>query len=248
MKITCFCLDLKGENKVQVFVIWRAGLPPVRSKLPGWSILILSSPTRPQEMTATSVQMSFYLDDPTESPPRNVDMSLIRFSRWKNAARNAEVKDMVLILATEFSKGKFAVCVIDSVKKDQDKKVRKVVVKYKVRAKKHMKHYKYTEKKVRGLALLVTAQERLETETVDMDLKRFDTEDQTCQESWNEIGRRNRSWGWDWRRKWRKGWNWRSRRNWRDKWFRSWGIRGNKERSKEREKKTFTLNYGKEEI
>lgn len=116
-------------------------------------------------------------------PPSNVDMSLIRFSRWKNAARNAEVKDMVLILATEFSKGKFAVCVIDSVKKDQDKKVRKVVVKYKVRAKKHTKHYKYTEKKVRGIALLVTAQERLETETVDMDLKRFDTEDQTCQES-----------------------------------------------------------------
>ena len=72
-------------------------------------------------------------------PPINVDMSLIRFSRWKNAARNAEVKDMVLILATEFSKGKFAVCVIDSVKKDQDKKVRKVVVKYKVRAKKHTK-------------------------------------------------------------------------------------------------------------
>ena len=123
MKITCFCLELKGENKVKVFVIWRAGLPPVISKLPGWSILVLSSPTRPQEMTATSVQMTFYLDDPTESPQQC-----------------RHVPDQVLqVLDTEFSKGKFAICVINSVKKEQDKKVRKVVVKYKVRAKKHTK-------------------------------------------------------------------------------------------------------------
>ena len=101
--------------------------------------------------------------------------SLIRFSRWKNTARNAEVKDMVLILDKEVSKGKFAIGVIDSVKKDQDKKVRKVIVKYKLRSKKHTKHFKYTERNVRGLALLVTAQERLQTETVDVDLKRFDT-------------------------------------------------------------------------
>ena len=125
--------------------------------------------------------------------------SLIKFSKWKNPARNAEVKDMVLILDKEFSKGKFAVGVIDSVKKDQDGKVRKVVVKYKVRSKKHTKHFKYTERNVRGLALLITAQERLETETVDVDLKRFDTrikhvkEKKTEEETEAEIEKEDRA-------------------------------------------------------
>ena len=85
-----------------------------------------------------------------------------------------------MILDKELSKGKFKFGVIDSVKTDQDQRVRKVVVKYKLQSKKtktsltnHPKVFKYAERNIRGLALLIKAEERPEEENVDIDQIRF---------------------------------------------------------------------------
>ena len=80
-----------------------------------------------------------------------------------------------MILDKETSKGKFLTGVIDSVKVDSDQQVRKVIVKYKLRS--QIDHFpsvfKYTERNVRGLALLVKAEERSEIEDIDLDEVRF---------------------------------------------------------------------------
>ena len=65
-----------------------------------------------------------------------------------------------------------------SVKTDSDGVVRKVTVKYKLNQPKNTgvnyseSPYKYAERNVRGLALLITAQEKRETEGVDTDILR----------------------------------------------------------------------------
>ena len=75
-------------------------------------------------------------------------------------------------------KGQFNRGIIESVKLDPDNIVRKVIVKYKVRNNKgnsesdfkpFEKNFKYAERNVRGLAFLVTVQERSETEKVNLD-------------------------------------------------------------------------------
>ena len=71
--------------------------------------------------------------------------------------------------------GKFTIGQISSVRTDSDGVVRKVTVKYKLNQPKNTgvnyseSPYKYAERNVRGLALLITAQEKRDTEGVDTD-------------------------------------------------------------------------------
>ena len=71
--------------------------------------------------------------------------------------------------------GKFSIGQISSVKTDSDGVVRKVTVKNKLNQPKNTgvnyseSPYKYAERNVRGLALLITAQEKRDTEGVDTD-------------------------------------------------------------------------------
>ena len=107
--------------------------------------------------------------------------TLVKYNRWRLKYRNCEPGDVVLILDKESPKGKFVLGLIDTVKIDSDQVVRKVTVKYKLPQSgddlelKHLK-YKYGERNVRGLALLVTAQERKIIEVngnIDIDQVRF---------------------------------------------------------------------------
>ena len=100
--------------------------------------------------------------------------SLVQYQKWKHGSRNAEPGDLVLILDREIKKGKFTSAVVDSVKKDPDNVVRKVTVKYRTEQKCDAKQYKpsafkYTERSVRGLALLVTAEDRKNSEKINID-------------------------------------------------------------------------------
>ena len=110
--------------------------------------------------------------------------SLVSFQKWRSRHRDAKVGDVILILDREVEKGKFTTGIIDSVKVDPDNVVRTVTVKYKLKQKKKKKETddirnysptatKYVERNVRGLALLVTAEERKQIEKVDLDLLRF---------------------------------------------------------------------------
>ena len=79
--------------------------------------------------------------------------------------RNCQVGDVVLVLDKEGPKGKFALGVIDSVKVDSDDVIRKVTVKYKLSqggddTNLIPMQYKYATRSVKGLALLITKQER----------------------------------------------------------------------------------------
>ena len=95
--------------------------------------------------------------------------SLVKYHKWRLKYRNCEPEDVVLILDKQDPKGKFKIGIIDSVKTDADEIVRKVTVKYKLSQEgtdlnlKPM-HYKYAERNVRGLALLLTAEERRNVE------------------------------------------------------------------------------------
>ena len=104
--------------------------------------------------------------------------SLVQYRKWKSKSRNAQPGDVVLLLDKEIAKGKFTIGVIDSVKVDQDKVVRKVIVRYKLQQRKSGEDYlptvtKYTERNVRGLALLVSAEERNEAGSKNVDYMRF---------------------------------------------------------------------------
>ena len=103
---------------------------------------------------------------------------LVKYSKWKQKGRNAEVGDLVLIPDKVLGKCQFSRGIIESVKLDPDNIVRKVIVKYKVRNNKgnsdsdfkpFERNFKYAERNVRGFAILVTVQERSETEKVNLD-------------------------------------------------------------------------------
>ena len=82
-----------------------------------------------------------------------------------------------MILDKETPKGKFIIGIIDSVKVDPDNQVRKVIVKYKTKsvAANLGNVFKYTQRNVRGLALLIKAEERGELTDLDLDNTRFST-------------------------------------------------------------------------
>ena len=100
--------------------------------------------------------------------------SLIKYHKWRLRERDAQPNDVVLILDKEISKGKFTLGIIDSVKTDSDGLIRKATVKYKLPSKGDTMElktqpYKYAERNVRGLALIVTAEERKQSEAIDID-------------------------------------------------------------------------------
>ena len=104
--------------------------------------------------------------------------SLVKYHKWRLRERNAEPGDVVLVLDREGPKGKFTLGKISTVKTDDDGIVRKVTVQYKLSQGAGDKDYtalpyKYAQRNVRGLALVVTAQERAEVENIDLDDIRF---------------------------------------------------------------------------
>ena len=105
--------------------------------------------------------------------------SLVKYHRWRLRTRNAEHGEVVLVLDKEDQKGKFTIGIIASVKKDSDDVVRKVTIKYNLAQPKDKVEYKampykYAERKVRGLALVITAQERKDVVGIILDDIRFD--------------------------------------------------------------------------
>ena len=101
---------------------------------------------------------------------------MTRYQKWTHKSRNTAPGDVVLILDKETSKGQFCLGVVDSVKLDPDQQVRKVTVKYKTKSSldRNSNHFKYTERNVRGLALLVKAEERQDFENVNFDMNRLE--------------------------------------------------------------------------
>ena len=100
--------------------------------------------------------------------------SLVKYHKWRLREGNCEPGDVILVLDREGPKGKFTLGIIDSVKLDLDNVVRKVTVKYKLPQKGDTLDltpmpYKYAERNVRGLALVITAQERKEVEIINID-------------------------------------------------------------------------------
>ena len=110
--------------------------------------------------------------------------TLVKYQKWRLRSRNIEPGDIVLILDREIQgrKGKFTLGVVDSVKTDADKIIRKATIKYRLQLKcDDMKKslfptvkyrpsdYKYIERNVRGLALLITAEDRKSTENINID-------------------------------------------------------------------------------
>ena len=114
-------------------------------------------------------------------------LTLVKYQRWKLKQRNAEPGDVVLILDKEGPKGKFSLGLISSVKTDPDDVVRKVTVKYKL-GQSGLNHnlvpspFKYTERNVRNLALVVTAQEAKEVEEINLDEIRFNNRKENDEE------------------------------------------------------------------
>ena len=100
--------------------------------------------------------------------------TLVKYHRWRLKTRNAEPGDVILVLDRERPKGKFTLGRISTVQTDADNIVRKVTIKYKL-PQSGLNHelvpsaYKYAERNVRNLALVVTAQECEEIEAINID-------------------------------------------------------------------------------
>ena len=99
--------------------------------------------------------------------------TLVKYHRWRLRTWNAEPGDGILVLDPEGPKGKFTLGRISTVKTDSDNIVRKVTI-YKL-PQSGLNHdlvlspYKYAERNVISLALVVTAQECEEIETINID-------------------------------------------------------------------------------
>ena len=103
--------------------------------------------------------------------------TLVKYHRWTQKFRNSTPGDIVMILDKEgWRRGKFCLGIVDSVKVDPDQQVRKVVVKYKTKPRPDQQRnvFKYAERNVRGLALLIKAEEREDFENTEVDNARFD--------------------------------------------------------------------------
>ena len=116
--------------------------------------------------------------------------TLVKYHKWKLKERNAEPGDVVLVLDKEGPKGKFALGRISSVKTDEDGVVRTVTIKYKIDKsdKKDVlipSPYKYAERNVRNLALVVTAQECKDVEEINLDEIRFNKTDEETENNKN---------------------------------------------------------------
>ena len=99
---------------------------------------------------------------------------LIKYHKWRNQKRNASPGDIVLILDRESPKGKFTLGEIVSIKIDEDNIVRKVMVRYKLKNPRGKSHAsgaeKFMERNVRGLALVVTKEERTDLDSKEKEV------------------------------------------------------------------------------
>ena len=105
--------------------------------------------------------------------------TLTKYHRWQTKHRNVTKGDVIMLLDKEHAKNKFCLGMVDSVKVDTDGQVRRCVVKYKIVSSDPAKYptsFKYVERNVRGLALLIKAEEREDFENHDLDQDRFHAE------------------------------------------------------------------------
>ena len=136
-------------------------------------------------LTRRAVQKQKIIEEFWDKWSQSYFQTLVKYQKWKNQSRNVTPGDIVLILDREIQKGKFTRGVVDSVKIDDDKVVRKATIKYRLQKKcDDMKkslfptvkyrpgEYKYIERSVRGLALLVTSEDRKKSEEIDIDVLR----------------------------------------------------------------------------
>ena len=93
--------------------------------------------------------------------------TLVKYHKWKLKSRNTQPGDVVLILDKEAPKGKYTLGIIDAVKVDDDGVVRKLRQSCTNEVLINMP-YKYAQRNVRGLALLITAEERNELQEIDL--------------------------------------------------------------------------------
>ena len=133
-------------------------------------------------LTRKAAQKQRIISEFWEKWSTSYHQTLVKYHRWILKHRNARPGDVVMMLDKEVSKGKFCIGIIDSVKVDDDNQIRKVIVKYKVRAKNtdpptvlRPTTYKYTERNVRGLALLIKAEEIDNCENIDLDQLRLES-------------------------------------------------------------------------
>ena len=117
---------------------------------------------------------------------------LVKYHKWRRKGRNARPGDIVLILDREAPQGRFTIGEITSVKIDEDKVVRKVIVRYKLKNKGDGIEYtpsadKFLERNVRGLGLLVTAEERFENSEEVYVINPIETGDYTSPVEHNEV-------------------------------------------------------------
>ena len=133
-------------------------------------------------LTRKAAQKQRIISEFWEKWSTSYHQTLVKYHRWILKHRNARPGDVVMMLDKEVSKGKFCIGIIDSVKVDGDEQIRKVIVKYKVRAKNtdpptvlRPTTYKYTERNVRGLALLIKAEEIDNCENIDLDQLRLES-------------------------------------------------------------------------
>ena len=94
---------------------------------------------------------------------------LSQYQKWRSVKRNVKPGDVVLILDREAPKGSFTLGEIVKVKTDEDNIVRKVTLRYKIKNAGKGEDYvpaadKYVDRNVRGLALVITAEERNDVE------------------------------------------------------------------------------------
>ena len=125
-------------------------------------------------MTRRAAQKQRIIDEFWSKWSNSYMLTLTKYQKWKHGSRNSKPGDVIIMLDKELQKGKFVRGLVDSVKKDSDNYVRKVTIKYRVPQKCPAIEYKpsvfrYTERNVRGLALLMAAEDRKNAENINID-------------------------------------------------------------------------------
>ena len=99
--------------------------------------------------------------------------TLHQYQKWKHGDRNARENDVVLILDKEIRKGEFIPAIIHRVIEKDDNVVRRVELRYKVPQRDMSGEYKpgpykFTERNVRTISLLIAAEDRSSIEPIHL--------------------------------------------------------------------------------
>ena len=99
--------------------------------------------------------------------------TLHQYQKWKHGDRNARENDVVLILDKEIRKGEFIPAIVHRVIEKDDNVVRRVELRYKVPQRDMSGEYKpgpykFTERNVRTISLLIAAEDRDNIEPIHL--------------------------------------------------------------------------------